>query len=161
MEKLKVLVEVELSETCPTFDSFTLGCAMEADGGNMTLFSFFGESPSVEVDSVSLICLFSGLLLLLLRSKTSGGIGLGVGDTGFCSSTIVFWVLVGFAVGAGVEVKLKTGILSTCNCGALVGLKLEETGAGAGGQGGTEDERSARLRPESVTLDFIFRLDFT
>ena len=157
-EKLKVLVELNLLG--PTFDSFTLGCASEGGGGVSTLFSFLEESQS-PVLSISLICLFNGLLLLLLRSRTSGGIGLDGGDTVFFSSSTSerseLGVLgMGLTGGAGVEVKLNTGILSTCNVGMGLVFGMEEVG---GGGGGTE-ERSGRLRPESVTLDFIFRLDF-
>jgi len=183
-EKLKVLVELNLLG--PTFDSFTLGCASEGGGGVSTLFSFLEESLSPGL-SISLICLFNGLLLLLFRSRTSGGIGLDGGDTVFFSSStperselgVLGMGLTGASerselgvlgigltserselgvlgmglTGAGVEVKLNTGILSTCNVGLVFGM--EEMGGG----GGTE-ERSGRLRPESVTLDFIFRLDF-
>jgi len=183
-EKLKVLVELNLLG--PTFDSFTLGCASEGGGGVGTLFSFLEESLS-PVLSISLICLFNGLLLLLLRSRTSGGIGLDGGDTVFFSSSTSersergvlgmgltserselgvlgmgltserseLGVLGMGLTGAGVEVKLNTGILSTCNVGMGLVFGMEEMGGG----GGTE-ERSGRLRPESVTLDFIFRLDF-
>ena len=169
-EKLKVLVELNLLG--PTFDSFTLGCASEGGGGVSTLFSFLEESLS-PVLSISLICLFNGLLLLLLRSRTSGGIGLDGGDTVFFSSSTSersergvlgmgltserseLGVLGMGLTGAGVEVKLNTGILSTCNVGMGLVFGMEEMGGG----GGTE-ERSGRLRPESVTLDFIFRLDF-
>ena len=52
-----------------------------------------------------------GLLLLLFLSRTSGGMGLGGGDSDFVS-TGFSWVRVICLVGAGVEVKLKTGILS-------------------------------------------------
>ena len=169
-EKLKVLVELNLLG--PTFDSFTLGCASEGGGG---VFSFFEDSPS-PVLSISLICLFNGLLLLLLRSRTSGGIGLDGGDTVFFSSSTSerselgvlgmgltsepseLGVLGMGLTGAGVEVKLNTGILSTCNVGMGLVFGMEELEE-MGGGGGTE-ERSGRLRPESVTLDFIFRLDF-
>jgi len=175
-EKLKVLVELNLLG--PTFDSFTLGCASEGVG---TLFSFLEASLS-PVLSISLICLFNGLLLLLLRSRTSGGIGLDGGDTVFFSSSTPerselgvlgmgltserselgvlgmgltserseLGVLGMGLTGAGVEVKLNTGILSTCNVGMGLVFGMEEMGGGGGG----------RLRPESVTLDFIFRLDF-
>lgn len=50
--------------------------------------------------------------------------------------------------------KLNTGSESTFSC-----VELSEGEGGAGGQGGALDVRSTLARPESVTLDFILRLD--
>lgn len=50
--------------------------------------------------------------------------------------------------------KLNTGSESTFSC-----VELSEEESGAGGQGGALDVRSTLGRPESVTLDFILRLD--
>ena len=94
------------------------------DKGEGTGFIFLGESLS-DLSSVSLSCRFNGLLLLLLRSRTSWGMGLRGGDlsapAGGLSSL--------GAEGAGAGVKLNTGMASTLSCGADTG---GQGGAGAG-----------------------------
>ena len=94
------------------------------DEGEGTGFIFLGESLS-DLSSVSLSCRFNGLLLLLLRSRTSWGMGLRGGDlsapAGGLSSL--------GAEGAGAGAKLNTGMASTLSCGADTG---GQGGAGAG-----------------------------
>ena len=113
-------------------------------------FIFLGESLSPSVSH----CLFNGLLLLLFRSNTSSGIGLGSGDifsaeviSDLEEEMIEAWGFMALP-------KLNTGRESTFSC-----VELSVGEGGAGGRG-TVDERSDLVLPwVLVTLDFILRLD--
>jgi len=113
-------------------------------------FVFLGESLSPSVSHR----LFNGLLLLLFRSNTSSGIGLGSGD-------IFFAVIISDleeertgAWGLMASPKLNTGRESAVSC-----VELSVGEGRAGGQGAL-DSRSALVAPwVLVTLDFILRLD--
>jgi len=112
------------------------------------VFIFLGESLSVLL-SVS-HCLLNGLLLLLFRSNTSGGAGLSRGMVLDSEEGLIEFG------GLIAEPKLNTGSVSTFSC-----VEFELTGGevGPGGHGGAPLLRSTLLRPDSVTLDFILRLD--
>jgi len=113
-------------------------------------FIFFGESllPSVSH------CLFNGLLLLLFRSNTSSGIGLGSGDIFFAVVISDLEEEMTAAWGFMALQKLNTGRESTFSC-----VELSVGEGRAGGQGAL-DSRSALVPPwVLVTLDFILRLD--
>ena len=97
----------------------------EGEGAG-TGFIFLGESLS-DLSSVSLSCRFNGLLLLLLRSRTSWGMGLRGGDLSAPAGGLSS--LGGEGAGAGAGVKLNTGMASTLSCGADTG---GQGGAGAG-----------------------------
>jgi len=152
-EKIKDFDGVEVTEENgirPGFDP-SFGSLFGAAGRDGD-FIFLGESLS-KSRSVSQ-GLFNGLLLLLFRSSTSLGMGLGSGEIFFVvfESDLVKEELSeawGFALP-----KLNTGSVSTFSC-----VVLTTGGGGAVGQGGALDVRSTLLRPESVTLDFILRLD--
>ena len=93
----------------------------EGEGAG-TGFIFLGESLS-DLSSVSLSCRFNGLLLLLLRSRTSWGMGLRGGDLSAPAGGL------SSLGGEGAGVKLNTGMASTLSCGADTG---GQGGAGAG-----------------------------
>ena len=112
-------------------------------------FIFLGESLSPSVSH----CLFNGFLLLLFRSNTSSGIGLGSGDI-FFAVVISDLEEMTAAWGFMALQKLNTGRESTFSC-----VELSVGEGRAGGQGAL-DSRSALVPPwVLVTLDFNLRLD--
>ena len=146
-EKLNVLDNGDFDELTSaeiklgfSFDFFTVSLSVNDFS---THFIFEGDS----VES-SLIPRFKGLLSLLFLSRTSGGIGL-TGGSDFLTSILEESLVL---IGAGVDVKLNAGNLLTCNGGTV------ERGSGTTGIGAVRSG-AGLLRPESVTLDFILKLD--